>query len=201
MRNRKIVIISLCLCLFLASGVVFAQKTVVVTNLYATVRSGQVFLKWNEASVPEGVTFNVYKASRPLNAKTLSKATLIGHHIEAGSACDWWQNPASFDSGAEQDRSFGFLIDDKELDPQSGLFVHTVNNNEPMYFAVLASSEDASSIVSGVNSLKSAVVAKPELPQAIQLQDGLQGNEPGAADTIMYYADNLIRFKKFKLDI
>jgi hypothetical protein len=176
MRNKKIVIISLCLCLFLAYGEVFAQKTTIVTNLCATIRSGQVFLTWNEALVPEGVTFNVYMASRPIKARTLSKAKMVGHHIEAGSACDWWQNPASFDSDAEPDRTHGFLIDGKELNPKSGLFVHTVSNKESIYFAVLPSSEDASAISPGVNSLKSAVKALPQLTQPMRLKDGPEKN-------------------------
>lgn len=162
---------SLCLSLLLTWGEIFSQKKSVVTNLNAIIRSGQIFLTWNEAPVPEGATFNVYMDSCSIKARTLSKAKLVGHHIEPGSACDWWHDPASFDSDAKQDRSHGYLIDGKELDPLSGLFVHTVRNEEPIYFAVLSSSEDASALLSGANALNSAIKAIPKLPQAIQLRD------------------------------
>jgi len=144
----------------------------VVSGLKASVRPGQVFLTWDEAPVPQGVTFNVYMDSRPITASTLSKARLVGHHIEAGSACDWWQDPASFDPDAQPDRSHGFLINGKELDPQNGLFVHTAVDKEPVYFAVLPSSANASSIKPGINSLKEPIRAAPMLPQAIPLKDG-----------------------------
>ncbi len=169
--RRSFAIIFLFSVLFIGKTKASPREKAIVSGLKATIRTGQIFLTWNEAPVPEGTTFNVYVASRPIKTTTLSKAKRVGHHIEAGSACDWWQNPASFEAETEPDQTRGFLIDGKELNPQNGLFVHTISKNEPMYFAVLASSEDASSIVSGVNSLKTAVKAMPELPQAIQLQD------------------------------
>ncbi len=161
------------------------KENKVVSGLKATVSSGQVFLTWNEAPVPEGVTFNVYMDSRPITASTFSKATLVGHHIEAGSACDWWQDPASFDPDAETDRSHGFLIDGKELGPQNGLFVHTASDKEPVYFAVLPSSADPSAIKSGVNSLEEPVLADPMLPQPIRLKEGPEkGSAPGKSLTL-----------------
>ncbi len=160
----------------------------VVSGLKASVRSGQVFLTWNESTVPKGVTFNVYMDPSPITASTFSKATLVGHHIESGSACDWWQDPASFDPDAEPDRSHGFMIEGKELDPQSGLFVHTASDKEPVYFAVLPSSVDASDILPGVNSLKEAVRTEPMLPQAIRLKEGpVKGSAVGKSLTLVLH--------------
>jgi hypothetical protein len=144
-----------------------------VTDLVAAVRSGQVFLTWNEAPVADGVTFNVFMHSRPIDAGTLSQAQRVGHHIEAGSACDWWKDPASFDADAQPDRTHGFIIDGIELDPRSGLFVHTVSkaDTQTMYFAVLPASADASGIVPGKNSLLAPARAESTLLQPIQLKD------------------------------
>ena len=96
--------------------------------------------------------------SSPVTAETLGSAQQIGHHVEAGSACDWWKDPASFDANAAADRSHGFIIDKNELDPESGLFVHTVGEKDPaaMYFAVLPSTATASNVVPGENSLTTA---------------------------------------------
>ncbi len=146
-----------------------------VADLKAFVRSGQVFLTWTEAPVPAGVTFNVFMDSRPIDAETLPQAQRVGHHIEAGSACDWWQDPASFDADAAPDRTHGFVVDGRELDPTGGLFVHTVSDESPLYFAVLSSSADAAAIVPGSNSLVAPVPAAPALPQPFRLQDAPAG--------------------------
>lgn len=156
-----------------------------VTELKASVRSGQVFLTWKEAPVSTGVTFNVFVDSHPIDAENLPQAQRVGHHIEAGSACDWWQDPASFDASAAPDRTHGFVIDGRELDPSDGLFVHTVSDETPMYFAVLPSSADASALVSGLNSLTAPVQATPALPQPVRLQDApVAGSAAGKSLTL-----------------
>ncbi len=158
------------LCWLLGAALSWAGESP-VADLKAFVRSGQVFLTWTEAPVPTGVTFNVFMDSCPIDAETLSQAQRVGHHIEAGSACDWWQDPASFDADASPDRTHGFVVDGGELDPAGGLFVHTVSDETPMYFAVLSSSENGSSIVPGSNSLLTPVQTAPEMPQPVRLQD------------------------------
>ena len=151
---------------------VYSRNEIVVTELKAHVRSGQVFLTWDESQVAAEVTFQVFMSLKPITTETLSKSRKVGFNIEAGSACDWWQDPASYTFGVEPDRSHGFKIDDRELDPRSGLFVYTSRNDDSTYFAVLPSFADSSDIVPGGNSLEVPVCALPELIQPIRLRDG-----------------------------
>ena len=143
-----------------------------VTELSASVRSGQIFLTWEEEPGVDGISFEAFMHSSPITAETLGSARKIGHHIEAGSACDWWLDPASQNADASPDRSHGFVIDGEELDPKGGLFVHTVDESDPvqMYFAVLPSTATASHVVPGANILTAAVTAAPALPAPIQLK-------------------------------
>jgi pimeloyl-ACP methyl ester carboxylesterase len=170
------------LTLMLLSSPMLAEKSDIpkVTGLSASVRSGQIFLTWFETPTEDVITYEVYLHSAPITYANLGDAQKVGYHVEAGSACDWWKNPASFDANAAEDRSHGFIIDGEELDPTSGLFVHTVVESDPtrMYFAVLPSSASAAHVVLGENSLLKPVVAAPAFPQPIQLKDG---PAPGSA--------------------
>lgn len=143
-----------------------------VTELSASVRSGQIFLTWDEEPGVDGITYDVFMHASPITAQTLGDAQKVGHHVEAGSACDWWKNPASFKATAAADRSYGFIIDGNELDPSGGLFVHTVGEADPatMYFAVLPATASASDLVSGENALAKGVTAIVALPQPSQLK-------------------------------
>jgi esterase/lipase superfamily enzyme len=158
--------------LFAAPVVVENEQISRVTELSALVRSGQIFLTWDEAPSVDETTFDVFMHASPITAETLGEAQQVGHHVEAGSACDWWKNPAAFDATATADRSHGFIIDGHELDPTGGLFVHTVGDDNPatMYFAVLPSSASASHVVSGESALAQGVTATVALPQPIQLK-------------------------------
>ncbi len=141
------------------------------SGLRGEFRNGQVFLTWKEAPVPEGTTFRVFLHDQPITAETLPQARRVGHHIEAGSACDWWKDPASFDVNATPNRTHGFLIDGEELNARDGLFVHTITEEDPptMYFAVLPSSSDT--VVDLV-----AVQGAPAFSEPIQLQDAPASN-------------------------
>jgi len=143
-----------------------------VTKLSAIVQSGQIFLTWDEELSPDGTTYEVFMHPTPITPGNLDEAQKIGHHVEAGSACDWWKDPASFDVNASSDRTHGFFINGKELDPQGGLFVHTVVDSDPkaMYLAVLPSTAKPSDVVAGVNSLNMPVTGAPSLPQPIPLK-------------------------------
>jgi len=154
-------------CLSAAQG-----NAAAVSNLEATVRSGQIFLTWEEAPVPDGTTFQVYLHNRPITTSNLTRAKLVGHHIEAHSACDWWRDPASFDAKATADRTHGFPIAGKELDPRGGLFVHTIASTDPqpMYFAIVSPS--------GAVSESVAVHGVPAFPEPIKLREA---PAPGSA--------------------
>lgn len=151
-----------------------------VTELSASVRSGQIFLTWDEEPSVDGITYDVFMHASPITEQTLSDAQKVGHHVEAGSACDWWKDPASFKATAAADRSYGFIIDGNELDPAGGLFVHTVGEADPatMYFAVLPSTGSAADLVSGENALAKGATATVALPQPSQLK---AAPDPGSA--------------------
>ncbi len=162
------------LCLSAAQGAGIA-----VSNLVATVRFGQVFLTWEEAPVPDGTTFQVYLHDRPITASNLARAKLVGHHIEAHSACDWWRDPASFDAQATPDRTHGFPIAGKELDPRDGLFVHTIApaDPQPMYFAVVSPS--------GAVSESAKAEGVPAFPEPIRIGDApAAGSAAGGSLTL-----------------
>jgi len=159
----------------LAGGVAAAAPA--VSDLSAAYRSGQVFLTWNEADVPAGTTFNVYLSDAPLGTGGLDAAALVGHHIEKHSATDWWLDPASF-SEAPSSAPVGFVIEDgaAPLDPRSGLFVHTVtdDNTDRMFFAVTSTAPDGSehrAVVAGTNATRHALRGAVEMPRPVQLRD------------------------------
>ncbi len=155
-----------------------------VTELSASVRSGQIFLTWDEEPGVDGISYEVFMHSSPITAENLGDAQQIGHHVEAGSACDWWQDPAALYYDATADRSHGYIIDGEELDPKGGLFVHTVVESDPaaMYFAVLPATATASNVVQGANALTTAVTAATALPEAIQLKSA-----PAAGKSLTLY--------------
>jgi hypothetical protein len=133
-----------------------------VNELHATARDGQVFLTWKETETPAGTTFNVYVSPKPISAVT--QARQVGHHIERHSARDWWEDPASFKKGATPGEPVGFRLESNgpRLDPQGGLFVHTVPNGSPekLFFAVTitdAAGKEDPAIVAGANALGNGV--------------------------------------------
>jgi len=148
-----------------------------VSELRVTARDGQVFLTWKEAETPEGVTFNVYRADKPIT--DVRRATRLGHHIERHSARDWWEAPASFKKGAQHDKTVGFRIQNgsERLDPSGGLFVHTVQKemSGKLFFAVTStdpSGNEDTQIVAGANSLRDGIVATAGKIEPIWQRDG-----------------------------
>jgi len=90
-----------------------SNADVPVSDLKAVARNGQVFLTWKEAETPAGTTFNAYLSESPI--ANVAQARRIAHHIEAHSARDWWEDPASFKKGAAAGIPVGFLIYQKQL--------------------------------------------------------------------------------------
>ena len=157
-----------------------AQAAAAVSNLRGVYRSGQVFLTWNEANVPAGTTFNVYLASAPIDAGSVANAALVGHHVEPHSATDWWLDPSSFNAEVPSRAAPGFVIENggAPLNPRSGLFVHTVtdDNVDKMYFAVTTTSADGAedrSVSAGANTINQPIRGEVAMPQPVRLRDTL----------------------------
>ncbi len=147
----------------------------VLTNLRADCRCGQVFITWDEPAEWTG-TAAVYSHSEPITEANLSDATVLVDGLGAGSAYDWFLHPEAFGRRMQPDEAGalpivpheGFRIHPggERLDPDSGLFVHTVTDDDPAacYYAVTATNPDGTrdpSLVSGVNSLRDAVGQEP----------------------------------------
>ena len=154
-----------------------------ISGITAHARDGQVFLTWKEAETPEGTTFNVYVANKPI--KDVARVRKAGHHIEQHSARDWWEDPASFTKDAPAGNPVGFLIESggQRLDPHDGLFVYTLRKQDrkKLYFAVTHSDNNGKEnlkIIPGFNSLSSGIKVIPGPARPIWQQEGQQP-EPG----------------------
>ena len=181
----------------------FGRAEQYVSDLAATARDGQVFLTWRENALPKDALLNVYRHPSPITEQTLREAVQIGHHVQPGSARDWWKDPAAFSADAPPGIPVGFKIaeDASPLDPGSGLFVHTVTPTEAdrQYYALTISWPDRSetrTFVAGQNSLASPVrqaasptralwvgegpapVAPANLPVVLRLAGGAGPNDP-----------------------
>jgi pimeloyl-ACP methyl ester carboxylesterase len=155
-----------------------------VDDLHAVARDGQVFLTWKEAETPSGTTFNVYASDRAIAKVTEAKK--IAHHIEQHSARDWWEDPASFKKGVERGVPVGFRIEGngQPLDPQLGLFVHTVPKGAKgkMFFAVTSSDaggKEDITLVPGANALADGIAAAPGEIKPIWQREG-EAPAPGS---------------------
>jgi hypothetical protein len=155
------------------------QTGVPVSELKADARDGQVFLTWTEAETPEGTTFNVYAAKKPI--VDVAKARKVSHHIERHSARDWWEDPASFSKDKPAGKPVGFIIENggQRLDPKGGLFVHTVHKGDKglLYFAVTTTDEhglENKHLEAGINSLAIGIKAIEGTVKPIWQHEGKQ---------------------------
>jgi hypothetical protein len=139
-----------------------------LTNLQAQYRCGQVFITWDEPA-EWGGTATVYSHSQPITEASLAQATVLVEGLGAASAYDWFLHPEAFGRRMEPDKQTGALPEvphkgfrihpgGERLNPDSGLFVHTVTDADPTtcYYAVTAAGADGVqdlSVVAGVNSL------------------------------------------------
>jgi dienelactone hydrolase len=143
-----------------------------VSNLQAQVRDGQVFLTWDETPGLTG-TLTVRSSAQPITAANVASARVVAHHLNPGSAQDWWLNPETFGKPVAVDpatgqkppyprQGFRLRPGAEPLNPVSGLHVHTVVPGEegPRFFAVLAVSpagEESRDLVAGQNTLAQPV--------------------------------------------
>lgn len=162
-----------CLMMVLVGLATSAEAAPAASGISAEARNGQVWLRWQEADVPGGATFNVYLHDKPLSADTLDKARLVGHHIQPHSSANYWLDPAAWNPPAKvKDRPdpVGFIIKEggKPIDPTGGLFVHTItaDDPQPMFFAVTtvdAKGTEDRTVEAGGNSLADGVKGEVEL--------------------------------------
>jgi hypothetical protein len=161
----------------------WSQAAAPASDLKASAHDGQVFLTWKEAETPTGTTFNVYVSDSPVGDVT--KAKRIAHHIEAHSARDWWEDPASFKKDAAAGEPVGYRIqnDGQRLDPKDGLFVYTVpaDSNGKLFFAITdsdPSGAEDSAVSVGANSFADGIAAAPGKIKPIWQREG-QPPAPG----------------------
>lgn len=157
-----------------------------VSGLQAVSRSGQVFLTWREPGVPEGATLRVYSHKEPITEANRRAAVLLAEHIHRGSARDWWRDRSSFARDGVKDAPVGMVIENggAELDPASGLHVHTVLPEVAgaRYYAVTC--VDAQGRESGlrldVNSLSRPVTAQVEQRNIVWLGEAAKAPKAGS---------------------
>jgi hypothetical protein len=117
-----------------------------VGNVHGAYRNGQVFLQWDETDLAPDARLTVYSSASPITADSLDKATCLTQHILAGSARDWWFDPASFEKDSPSANHIGWRLEAgaERIDPKGGLFVHTVTAKTagPRHYAVQIEGQD-----------------------------------------------------------
>ncbi len=130
----------------------------VVKNISAACRHGQVFIQWNE-SAANGENLRVYMYDQPITTNNFALAQLVEQRIEPHSANDWYDDRDECPS--VYTAAHGWILEDNgsPLNRQNGLFVHTVEEDDPAnaYFAVLTDSQSEKSLVAGENAMTQAV--------------------------------------------
>ena len=165
----------------------FAAGGTIASNLRADFRCGQVFLTWDEPPAWQG-NFTILSSPRPITSANAGQAKVLADRVKPGSAYDWWLNPETFGSPLKEDPATGkkpeiqrqgFIIKQgaPRLLPDSGLFVHTVAQDEagPRYYAVIAADGEGrenESILAGANSLAGPVIQKCEPVEPIWQESG-----------------------------
>jgi dienelactone hydrolase len=111
-----------------------------IGNIQAQARNGQVFITWNEKDLPPNATIAIYHDKKPIN--NIANARLLAKDILPGSARNWWKDSRSFNPNKPDPnyKPTGFIIENntKPLDPNTGLHVHTVDEQTSgaAFFAV-----------------------------------------------------------------
>ncbi len=160
-----------------------------VSELKAVHRSGQTFLTWRETAPQAGVRFDVLMAAEPITRADQPGVTRLARHLLPGSAGDWWLNPETYGNPLKADANGqkpaipheGWRIEEggQRLDPDSGLFVHTVTavTAGARFFAVV---DPANPVISpGANSLAAPVTQQVATPQPIWQGEPAQKPKPG----------------------
>jgi hypothetical protein len=135
-------------------------------------------VQWKEITENQE-NLRVYISRTPITAQNFSQAQLLTDQIEPHSANDWYDDPDGCARATGPVHGWIIRPGGTPLGRLSGLFVHTVDTNDPSqaYLAVLGQHDTEDQLVAGVNSLEKPVAIQPGSMQAIwQLQ-----NEPASA--------------------
>ena len=184
----KKTVLSLCSAVLLP----LAAAEPAVSDLRGVCRNGQVFLQWNEYSLPADARLSVWSSAKPLSRNSLKETDKIAALLNTKSAGDWWQNIDSFlvprskkakseeifagDTASEKDKRrkiTGFVIEEggKPLNPAGGLHVHTPNAKQTgkRYFAVTVHRGTSSDIIA-FTATKDPIDVKSGKVQAIRVR-------------------------------
>ncbi len=156
------------------------------SGLTARHTSGQTFLTWNEPNT--SASYHVYRSSQPITTDNLASATLLTNR---------W-GPIDPDSSIHKhgtdDVPAYFVIEDlgAPLDFNTGLFVHTTQNNQSgnTYYAVttVANGSENKTIINGVNNTTSAINESVSTPKPV-LTVSLNGGKGRIYTQYMDYAN------------
>ena len=140
--------------------ILFFSCSAGLSGLKGEYRNGQVFLQWQEKSLPADARLAVWGSNAPITEQNLDKAEQLADMLNLNSACDWWRDAANFlgkrtkamredepfaNNAAEKENRAGkqgFVISDmgKPIPGDGGLHVHTPSAAQTgkRYFAVTA---------------------------------------------------------------
>lgn len=111
-----------------------------VTGVSAAHRSGQTFVTWNEqaASGASEVRYRVYRNTQPITAGTLDQAALLADVAPDSGAYAHETSGCSNGTGCSPIGQQRFVIadDGSPIPAGVGLFVHTVHDSGPGWYAV-----------------------------------------------------------------
>lgn len=141
---------------------------------------GQVAITWDEVG---GVERSVLISTEPLTEANRAGARVVAQGLEAGSANDWYEDPVIGHRPQGEARGWHIGVD---LERGGGLFVHTLNSEDPVYFAVVAEGE---AIEPGRNATTKPINPRPgssePIPQSASVIEE-QAGTPEGLPVILY---------------
>lgn len=164
--------------LLLLSTAAAAQRpdSLLATRLEAVQRHGQTFLTWTDADTANAKAYRVLRHTAPITPDNVDSAITIAPEVKPGSAADYI-------SAAVHKDHRGFVIDDRgaPMNPDAGLYVHTVGKSGAAAYAVVSLNADGQPIGTvepGKNSLEEPVSetlqpAQPVFTDEVRSRDGV----------------------------
>lgn len=133
------------------------KKVPDLSELTLDFHNGQLFMRWQEADLPDNARLRVWRSREKITVDNLAGAELLADMLNPGSARDWWRDPASFvvprdetlkseeifagnvaDTGTSPQLAKGWVLKDDAppISPAGGLHVHTPESGGTFYYAV-----------------------------------------------------------------